>query len=223
MISPHVLGSFAGEAGSLYEQSLIGMISVLDAAGETHWLGWALRSLEEWRASGETAGHRRAYGGMGSLNDLMLTQHDNDVSVTLWLDAALFVLRDSAYQFSQAAETGPHRFMQSSAPTPSLELHWHHCRSCSSGFITTGNVYSAASTGWASYAVPRLVSMRQADVIARAAAGEVSEFSTTPYVEHVKARYQQLGVHSAEVGMHWENPCPTCGATSWWYTSASAF
>lgn len=84
-------------------------------------------------------------------------------------------------------------------------------------------VINDLSTGWASYAVPRLVSMCQADVIARTAAGGVSEFSTAPYVEHVGARYQQLGVQFAEVVRHWENACSTCGSTNWWYTSASAF
>lgn len=222
-MSPRVLGSFAGEAGSLYEQSLIGLISVLHASGETHWLAWVRQSLHEWRATGETVGHRRAYGGMGSLNDLILTQRDQDVSATSWLDAALFVLRSSAYQFSHAAETNPRQFMQSSAQTPSLELHWYRCRSCSKGFMTMWNVCSAASAGWASYAIPRLVSLRRGNEVAQAAAGDVSDFPTAPYVEYTEARYQQLGVQFAEIGRHWESPCPACGATNWWYASASAY
>jgi hypothetical protein len=220
-VKPPVLGWFAGEAGQLYEQSLLGLVTVLEAAGETHWLAWVRQSLDEWRARGESRGHRRAYGGMGSLNDLVLSQPGTDPRSMTWFDAALWVLRGSAYAFSVAAEEDPHRFQQR-AVTDSLEVAWSRCLSCGSGYMTTWNVHSAASQAWASYAVPRLVSARRAAEIAEAAAGQVPELATAPYVEHVERRYERLRVRLAD-DRHGEVPCPSCGATTWWHTSASAF
>ncbi len=221
-VSVPVLGWFAGNAGALYEQSLTGLIAVLDAAGETHWRGWVARSLDEWRASGGTARHRRAYGGMGSFNDLQLTQPGTDVALNCRLDAALDLLRSSSFQFSQRAETDASQFTQSAASTR-LGLHWYRCRSCDADFTTAWNLESAAAAGWASYAVPRLVTLGRGTEIADAAAGRVSDFLPAPYVKHVEVRYAQLGVEKAEIGRHWESPCPRCGRIDWWYTSASAF
>jgi hypothetical protein len=101
--TPPVLGYATGTAGIVYEEVLVALVDVLRAAGEVHWLSWMSEDLTSWRERRDTAHHRRAYGGMGSFNDLF-------IDASGWLGAAFEQLRSLASRTSRVAGETPDRF-----------------------------------------------------------------------------------------------------------------
>jgi len=55
-----------------YEQSLLAMEHLLNAVGEVYWAQWIHCDIEQWRSDHETSHHLSAYGGMGTLNDVVI-------------------------------------------------------------------------------------------------------------------------------------------------------
>ncbi len=64
----------------IYTEALICLRSILqtDHPEFTNWIDWLERDIEDWTQRREVAHHLRAYGGMGSFNDLpnMRGNHD---------------------------------------------------------------------------------------------------------------------------------------------------
>jgi len=80
-VSTH--GASAGQRGAegrvdQLVADLEGLADLLDRHGEDHWCRWARRSLEEIRRRDARGLDRlrQGYGGMGSLNDLVLDGDD---------------------------------------------------------------------------------------------------------------------------------------------------
>jgi hypothetical protein len=219
--APNVFGYFAGGAGEVYEQTLIGLKSVLEAAGSNSWSAWIGRSLDEWRTSGTCSVLRSAYGGMGSLNDLVVAGNADPRLV--WLDPPLELLRAAAYQWSSVASDAPTTFKTTPASTHGLRLRWYECDACHLRVAGTFERAMAAADAWSSWAVPRLVSLRQAHEIVEASGGKTVDFPTAPYTAHLELQYEKLSVKRLDLGRHWEDLCPRCGAIAWRYSSAAAF
>jgi hypothetical protein len=57
---------------SQYEHSLTAMKRLLDAVGERCWTDWIGMDIVRWRSNHDTSHHLRAYGGMGSFNDILI-------------------------------------------------------------------------------------------------------------------------------------------------------
>lgn len=64
----------------IYTEALICLRSILqtDLPGFQNWIDWLERDIQDWTRHREVAHHLRAYGGMGSFNDLpgMGENHD---------------------------------------------------------------------------------------------------------------------------------------------------
>jgi hypothetical protein len=80
-------------------------ISLLEKAGETHWLAWLQRGRSEV-AQGDAHGLERllgGFGGMGSFNDLVLTQPNASAPRDFLREAndRLWDLRQSIWQTAQ--------------------------------------------------------------------------------------------------------------------------
>jgi hypothetical protein len=87
------------------------MQSVLQAAGEGHWLRWIEEDIVSWRKQSSTAHHRSAYGGMGSFNDLYLMSAQAEPD-KIWLNEALDTLRHIAASVAPSAEQSSDSFRQ---------------------------------------------------------------------------------------------------------------
>ncbi len=85
-----------------YERTLLATEYFLRKVGVDGWADWLRQDIAEWQTNRDVSHHLRAYGGMGSLNDLIICQV-NQHSVTaeqepwvnslfLWLKALLFYL-----------------------------------------------------------------------------------------------------------------------------------
>ncbi|HSM36235.1 MAG TPA: hypothetical protein VK837_07560 [Longimicrobiales bacterium] len=66
---------------SQFEAALCAMHDLLVEVGESRWARWIDRDLELWRRSRDVVHHLSAYGGMGSLNDVVLCR-DNAHSLS---------------------------------------------------------------------------------------------------------------------------------------------
>ena len=56
----------------IYTEALICLRSILlaDHPEFQNWIGWLERDIQDWNQRREVTHHLRAYGGMGSFNDL---------------------------------------------------------------------------------------------------------------------------------------------------------
>ena len=87
-----------------YEHALHATEGFLRRVGEQHWANWLQEDFAAWRETGDVSHHRRAYGGMGSLNDVIIcrmNQHQITSqqepwanSLFQWLKAILFHLSE---------------------------------------------------------------------------------------------------------------------------------
>ena len=64
----------------IYTEALICLRSILqtDHPEFKNWIGWLERDIEDWNQQREVAHHLRAYGGMGSFNDLPSMRGNHD-------------------------------------------------------------------------------------------------------------------------------------------------
>ena len=61
----------------IYTEALICLRSILQADHPEfkNWIDWLERDIQDWNQQREVAHHLRAYGGMGSFNDLPSMTH----------------------------------------------------------------------------------------------------------------------------------------------------
>ena len=64
----------------IYTEALICLKSILQADHPEfkNWIDWLERDIQDWTQHREVAHHLRAYGGMGSFNDLPSMRGDHD-------------------------------------------------------------------------------------------------------------------------------------------------
>ena len=64
----------------IYTEALICLKSILQADHPAfkNWIDWLERDIQDWTQHCEVAHHLRAYGGMGSFNDLPSMRGDHD-------------------------------------------------------------------------------------------------------------------------------------------------
>ena len=64
----------------IYTEALICLRSILQADHPEfkNWIDWLERDIQDWNQRREVAHHLRAYGGMGSFNDLPNTRGNHD-------------------------------------------------------------------------------------------------------------------------------------------------
>lgn len=93
------------DAATSLEQSLRELNALLSSVDETFWAQWAARAADRIAAGGDPGDVRGVFGGMGSLNDLVI-HPVNGHSVTDHQVAAvnqrLKELREKIYAESQA-------------------------------------------------------------------------------------------------------------------------
>lgn len=214
-----------GPAGALYEQALIAMRGVLEAAGEQHWLKWIDEDLAAWRAAGSTSHHRSAYGGMGSLNDVHLSRADGEPG-GIWLDAALDTLRHIAASAAPVAEQSPTSLRQispGSSTTNLAGLPVSVCGDCGERFVSTASRVFAAAAGWSSAAVPELVQAERGDEVALRALGLLTSDDRQRYLDVVDAVVAAERLLPAVYDKYAEWLCPKCGHHRWRSSAVAVF
>lgn len=87
----------------LYRESLLALKFVLEQSGVISWSKWIATDLAKWEIEKSVQHHLSAYGGMGSLNDLIICT-ENKHSVTKlqepWVNSLLLDLCSLCYTFA---------------------------------------------------------------------------------------------------------------------------
>jgi hypothetical protein len=93
------------DAATSLEQSLRELNTLLTSVGETFWAQWAARAADRIASGGDFRDVRGVFGGMGSLNDLVIhpanghAVADDEVAA---VNQRLKELREKIYAESQA-------------------------------------------------------------------------------------------------------------------------
>lgn len=95
------LGRASGKSSS-YEQALVATETLLREVAEDRWADWLCEDIRAWQRARDVSHHRRAYGGMGSFNDVFICRANHHRvtaeqepwanSLFEWLKALLFYL-----------------------------------------------------------------------------------------------------------------------------------
>jgi hypothetical protein len=214
-----------GPAGVLYEQALIALRGVLEAASEQHWLRWIDDDIDAWRTEGSTRHHRSAYGGMGSLNDLYLARAQDEPD-RIWLDAALDTLRHIAASTAPFAEQSSSALRQIApgASTTSLAgLPISVCGECNRRYVSPEARLYAAAAAWCSAAVPELAQARRGAEVAPRSVGLGPGDDRHQYVDFVDV---VVGTEQLQPAVHEKYAdwfCPRCAHRRWRASSVAVF
>ncbi len=119
-----------------------------DEVGYEHWAKWMLDDIELWESEQSVEHHLRAYGGMGSFNDIVLG--NNDVE-GMWKGKAFSQVQHLAYCLAtgQSLES---ILTNLSNPYRANEISGWRCRTCGDARINTMDIERVVSD----YFTPKL-------------------------------------------------------------------
>ncbi len=113
--------------------ALLALRDLLHAADEAHWKAWLDRDVRDWETSESTRHHLRAYGGMGSLNDVVLRDP--------WLNAVFESIKSTCYHLASAPGS---QFditeLRRSLGDPRFHLQGWRCLSCGYGTVSKSGI-----------------------------------------------------------------------------------
>lgn len=114
-----------------YRLSLTLLQQLLEGAGYDNWIAWLNEDLRLWDENQSTEHHLRAYGGMGSFNDVMIGSNDTQ---GLWKGRVFGMIQSLAYGLAQKnIDTAP---LDSSFYGSASEiLSGWRCRACGHAII----------------------------------------------------------------------------------------
>jgi hypothetical protein len=87
----------------LYRELLLALNFVLEQSGVSSWSNWIATDLYKWEIEKSVRHHLSAYGGMGSLNDLIIcteNKHSVTKSQEPWVNSLLLDLCSLCYTFA---------------------------------------------------------------------------------------------------------------------------
>ncbi|QDU26892.1 hypothetical protein ETAA8_19760 [Anatilimnocola aggregata] len=234
-----------------YEQTLVATEQFLRQIGETHWADWLREDINAWQTQRDVSHHRRAYGGMGSFNDVVISD-TNEHHVTAeqvpwasclfeWLRALLFQLSMSPCAIPKADElrkvVGRHNsswavFLGGGRPAESsqgltdteVKISGFRCLACGYAEITSRDI----DTAIANAIVPILLfeaceRSTLLDAIKRVLALELPDLEDRRNRLITAAQASNVQIASRET---WMRPCPNCRADDsaiyrWTYVDGS--
>lgn len=220
-----------------YEQALLATERLLRQVGEQHWAKWLQEDLAAWRGSGDVSHHRRAYGGMGSFNDVIIcrmNQHQVSAEQEPWANSLFEWLKAILYHFSRHPTERPsaealRKAVGRHAPSLSAFVGGEHAPDSMRGFAGGPVKVSGARCLTCGYAemTPRDIDSAIADELVPELVFQACVQGTlTDIVDQVlrldvpglAERRKQLraAVSASGIGLTerdgWMRPCPNCKA-----------
>lgn len=125
-----------------YKTALNLLIEMLKGSGYDNWINWLKEDIRLWETERTTEHHLRAYGGMGSFNDVVIGNND---TIGLWKDSVFGVIKSLAYSLAKG-----------NIQTASLEENFYgnelteisgwRCKNCGNAIINERNISIFLST-----------------------------------------------------------------------------
>ena len=119
-----------------YKTTLKVLAQILQEEDYDHWAKWMQEDIKLWEESQSTEHHLRAYGGMGSFNDIYVGGNDN---VGIWRNHIFGQLKTLAYSLAKgnAVET---ILEGTSNGSSSYEISGWRCRNCGDARMNDRNI-----------------------------------------------------------------------------------
>ncbi len=115
-----------------YKISLALLAKILQEENDEHWANWMLEDIKLWEKDKSVEHHLHAYGGMGSFNDVVIGDNDNE---GIWKGKIFEYLQALAYSLAKGnfLETILETF---SNPHRVNEISGWRCRNCGDARMT---------------------------------------------------------------------------------------
>jgi predicted RNA-binding Zn-ribbon protein involved in translation (DUF1610 family) len=125
-----------------YQLSLNLLLKLLENSGYDNWINWISEDIRLWKTEGTTEHHLRAYGGMGSFNDVVVGNNDE---MGLWKSRVFGIVQTLAYSLAKSnIKTAP--LEESFYGNESYEISGWRCRNCGNAIINERNIDIYLST-----------------------------------------------------------------------------
>lgn len=189
-----------------YKTALNLLIEMLKDSGYDNWINWLTEDIRLWETERTTEHHLRAYGGMGSFNDVVIG--DNS-TIGLWRGRIFGTIQTLAYSLAKGdIATAP--LNQDFYGTPPSEISGWQCRSCGHAMINDHYIDMYV----ASYFIPQffIKYLNQGNL------AEILDIERMVYSEEVKQKHQEIKsfIKNTDIILpeinDWLWTCPKCSS-----------
>ena len=120
-----------------YKTALNLLIKMLKDSGYDNWINWLREDIRLYETQRTTEHHLRAYGGMGSFNDVVIG--NNNTTVGMWENRVFGIIQTLAYGLAKDNITTV-SLDDGFYGTPSKEISGWRCRNCGNAIINARNL-----------------------------------------------------------------------------------
>lgn len=195
-----------------YRNALEAMHLLFDKTGVNYWRDWIEKDLHEWEKK-SVDHHLSAYGGMGSLNDVIICpENGHNVSAiqVSWINCLFDDLKSLCYQFAKSKGNSiPEEEIQKALWNKGSIIQGWRCLACGYSELSIKDIENYVSYYWIrSYIVKAVIDGRLKEFV------EQILSHNTPGVEKERTKIKEIAGNSninVTDREGWLRPCPRCG------------
>lgn len=202
---------------SRYPEALRALHAVLAHCGEAHWANWVEKDLHAWGRSRSFAHHLAAYGGMGSLNDVVLTRERcraQSVETQVWVDALFEELKSVSHLLAEFQRRRLTFFetarLKANLPPVNRKLQGWKCGICGHAEISPIEVEKYVARAELRTAVMDALARGLLALVSEVLSGKLPA-GVEPKREWIFRSIENVGV-ALQPRSEWMRPCPRCGS-----------
>jgi hypothetical protein len=190
-----------------YKVALQILYQLLKEDGQDHWANWIAQDIHLWEHDKSVEHHLRAYGGMGSFNDL--PPLNGNATESIWKTQIFGNLQNIAYTLATGGSVQNIIENWDNLLKNNQISSWR-CRNCTEAKITQRDIEL--------YIAPKIIADKMLHCIRENRLNEaldILQLIDTPQVQQQRTSLQQLlnNHHiylNADGNWHWH--CPQCGS-----------
>jgi predicted RNA-binding Zn-ribbon protein involved in translation (DUF1610 family) len=190
-----------------YKTALNLLIEMLKDSGYDNWINWLSEDIRLWDSEHTTEHHLRAYGGMGSFNDVVI---GDNTTIGLWRGRIFGTIQTLAYSLAKGdISTAP--LNQDFYGNQPSEISGWRCRNCGHAIINNRNL----DIYLASYFIPKFF----LQYLTEGNLAEILNIEKMVFSEEVKQKHHEIAslIKKTEIIVSETNDwlwiCPKCGSS----------
>ena len=190
-----------------YKIALNLLLEILQDSGYDNWVNWLTEDIRLWETEHTTEHHLRAYGGMGSFNDVGIGNND---TIGLWKGKVFGTIQTLSYSLAKGdISTAP--LYENFYGTQYKEISGWRCRTCGHAIINARNVeIYIASFFIPKFFIQYLKQDHLSDIL------DIEKMVLSEEVVNkrkaVESLIKNVGITFSETN-DWLWTCPKCGST----------
>ncbi|MFH1423121.1 MAG: hypothetical protein ABIH42_10470 [Planctomycetota bacterium] len=211
------------DRGKYYVNALEALIELLSRSGAFFWCNWMREDIDNWRKNKDLSHHLTAYGGMGSLNDLIICKINNH-SVTRnqepWINAVFSGLTSITYLIAHSVQRGHNttgwiRVFREEMDLPCI-MSGELCEKCGCKYAVENMLTASAAKRWAQTAVPFAVSQSNGIELVRRIFNHETDTEIKNSLEEFKSAVEKTGLTILPSSFDCRSDaCASCGQICW--------